>query len=101
MFSIVVAVLLLCHILPISLYIVLTIENVNYKELSFGTTLSVTVNSSINFLIYCACGKAFRRRFSELIADAFSKVKGVCNVRDLNNVLTTTSSGNNISNSDN
>ncbi|CAL8141840.1 unnamed protein product [Orchesella dallaii] len=63
MFSIVALILLLCHSVAVVIFITNQVHGVTFRELQFFQMLAVTINASINFIIYYAFGKSFRDEF--------------------------------------
>ncbi|ODM88541.1 FMRFamide receptor [Orchesella cincta] len=67
MFAIVVVILVLSHILPIKFHAVISIHQLIHRDLGFACMLTIGINCSVNFVIYCAFGKAFRENFKQLL----------------------------------
>ncbi|ODN05548.1 FMRFamide receptor [Orchesella cincta] len=63
MFSIVALILLLCHTVAVVIFVTTQIHGVTFRELQFIQMVAVTINASINFIIYYAFGKPFRDEF--------------------------------------
>ncbi|CAL8125364.1 unnamed protein product [Orchesella dallaii] len=74
MFRWVVIVLLICHIFPVIFHIYVAYYQLTYRELGFACMLCININSAVNFIIYCAFGKAFRSSFVALLKDFVCKI---------------------------
>lgn len=63
MFCIVAFILLLCHTVALIIFIQSQVYRQTFRELQFCQVLSMTLNASINFMIYYLFGKSFRNEF--------------------------------------
>ncbi|CAL8125370.1 unnamed protein product [Orchesella dallaii] len=66
MFAVVVVILVLCHVLPIISHGIIGIYRLIHRDIGYISILTIGINSAVNFVIYCAFGKAFRNDFKEL-----------------------------------
>ena len=52
------------------------LENDYYRYINAITNVLLTLNSAVNFLIYCLIGKKFRRIFVAMVCDGRSRCGG-------------------------
>lgn len=67
MFCTVALILLFCHTLAVVLFVLTQVRRETFRELQFCQMLSITLNASINFMIYYIFGNSFRNEFWSLL----------------------------------
>lgn len=65
MLLVVVSVFFICNVLAFIIN-VLELLNITIEELTMSSNLLVTINSSVNFIIYCIFGQKFRKLFLKM-----------------------------------
>lgn len=70
MLMVVVLVFFSCNLLPFVLNVLEAVAGVRYARLNNVSSLLVTFNSSVNFVVYCIFGDKFKRIFFKLFCPA-------------------------------